>query len=176
MVRDQSDKLVLAIAPTTRGFGYVVFDSLRSPVDWGVKEVRLNKNRQALKRAAELFETFRPTSVVIEDWEAEGSRRGRRICALLEAITEKARQEGIVVQRYPRTIIGDTFKAYGAGNKDDIAAVIAEKVPELSQELPRRRKIWESEHYTMAIFEAAALAMTYYAQGGGNESSPMTFI
>jgi Holliday junction resolvasome RuvABC endonuclease subunit len=167
MARDHSDKLVLAIAPTTRGFGYAVFESLRSPVDWGVKEVRTDKNRQALKRAGELFATFRPTSVVVEDWEAEGARRELRICALLQAITRKARQEGIAVQRYPRTMVADTFRAYGASSKDDIAAVVAEDIPELGQELPRRRRIWESEHYSMAIFEAAALAMTYYAHADG---------
>lgn len=163
MATGHSDKLVLAIAPTTRGFGYAVFESMRSPVDWGVKEVRTDKNRQALKRAGELFATFQPGAVLVEDWVAEGSRRERRICALLEAITEKASRQGIIVHRYPRTTVGDTFRAHGASSKDDIAAVIAEDIPELGQELPRRRRIWESEHYSMAIFEAAALAMTYYA-------------
>jgi hypothetical protein len=69
-----------------------------------------------------------------------------------------------VPSELPRTTVGDTFKEYGAGSKDDIAAIIAATIPELAQELPRRRRIWESEHYTMAIFEAAALAMTYYVQ------------
>jgi hypothetical protein len=167
MARDYSDKLVLAIAPTTRGFGYAVFANMRGPVDWGVKEVRTAKNRQALKRAGELFDTFRPAYLVIEDWEAEGSRRERRICALLEAITQKASLQGIVMHRYPRVTVGDTFRAYGASSKDDIAAVIAAEIPEFGQELPRRRRIWESEHYSMAIFEAAALAMTYYAHADG---------
>jgi hypothetical protein len=29
--------------------------------------------------------------------------------------------------------------------------------------LPRKRRIWESEHHSMAIFEAAALALVYYS-------------
>lgn len=163
MESDFSDKLVLAIAPTTRGIGYVVFDSIYGPLDWGVKEVRTDKNRQALKRAGELFTIFEPAAVIVEDWEAKGARRELRICALLLAITRKARQEGIAVHRYPRTTVSDTFKAYGTSSKDDIAAVIADAIPELSQDLPPRRRIWESEHYSMAIFEAAALAITYYA-------------
>ena len=35
---------VLAIQPTTRGFGFAVFEGPQEPIDWGVKEVRKNKN------------------------------------------------------------------------------------------------------------------------------------
>lgn len=35
-------------------------------------------------------------------------------------------------------------------------------IPELVPVLPKRRHIWEAERYGMAIFEAAALAITYF--------------
>ena len=31
---------VLSIYPTSRGFGFVLFESSESPFDWGVKEIR----------------------------------------------------------------------------------------------------------------------------------------
>ena len=52
------------------------------------------------------------------------------------------------------------FGRMGVESKDDIAGVVARCVPELGQQLPPRRRIWDSEHYSMSIFEAAALALT----------------
>jgi hypothetical protein len=48
-------------------------------------------------------------------------------------------------------------------SKDAIAAAIAEELPALRPWLPRKRRIWESEHHSMAIFEAAALALAHYS-------------
>jgi hypothetical protein len=158
----QTEQLVLGLAPTTRGVGFVVFEDIDSPVDWGVKEVRQQKNKGALAWAEELFLRYQPAVLVVEDCQAPGSRREPRICKLLDAIVEKARRRRITVHCYSRATVIQMFKARGAHNKDDIAAAIVELIPELGQELPRRRRIWESEHYTMAVFEAAALAMTYY--------------
>jgi len=46
--RDRS-RLVLAVHPTTRGFGFVVFED-RQTIDWGVKCVCGDKNRKALAK------------------------------------------------------------------------------------------------------------------------------
>ena len=54
---------------------------------------------------------------------------------------------------YSRWHIHCTFRMKGK-SKDAIAAAIAEEVPAL--------RPWESEHHSMAIFEAAALAMVHY--------------
>ncbi len=40
------------------------------------------------------------------------------------------------------------------------------EAPALGPWLPPRRRIWESEHLSMAIFEAAALAMVHYGTLG----------
>ena len=44
--------------------------------------------------------------------------------------------------------------------KYEIASLLAECFPVLHWELPPKRKIWESEHYRMSIFDAAALAVS----------------
>ena len=63
---------------------------------------------------------------------------------------------------YSRRHIRQTFGACGK-TKDTIAKAIANTLPPLKPWLPRERRIWESEHYSMAMFEAVALAMTHYA-------------
>jgi hypothetical protein len=52
---------------------------------------------------------------------------------------------------------------YAQGIQTSIAVAIAGQLPALRPWLPPKRRIWESEHYCMAIFEAAALAMTHFA-------------
>jgi hypothetical protein len=47
-------------------------------------------------------------------------------------------------------------------NKFQIATVIATRFPDLSPRLGRRRKLWEAEKYSMSIFGAVALGVTYY--------------
>ncbi len=41
--------------------------------------------------------------------------------------------------------------------KYEIARRVAERFPVLRRALPPKRQIWESEHYRMSIFDAAAL-------------------
>jgi len=43
--------------------------------------------------------------------------------------------------------------------KYENARRVAEHFPVLTRELPPKRQIWQSEHYRMSIFTAAALAM-----------------
>jgi hypothetical protein len=41
--------------------------------------------------------------------------------------------------------------------------MLAEQFPELLSKLPAARKLWESEHERMSIFDALALAVTHTA-------------
>jgi hypothetical protein len=49
-------------------------------------------------------------------------------------------------------------------NKHTIAAVLAERLPELAPKLPTVHKIWMSENYRMSVFDAAALGVAYFSQ------------
>jgi hypothetical protein len=65
------------------------------------------------------------------------------------------------------------FAADGAVTKFQIAKIIAEEILELAPRLPGERKIWLPEHANMSIFDAASLALTYFAmtaKGGGSDA------
>ncbi len=51
--------VTLAIVPSSRGFGYIVFENPDVPMDWGVKDVRLNKKRDSLLKARVLMHSKR---------------------------------------------------------------------------------------------------------------------
>jgi hypothetical protein len=51
--------LLLAIAPSSRGFGYTLFLGPKKLLDWGVKEIRVDKNARCVTQAAVLIGRMR---------------------------------------------------------------------------------------------------------------------
>ncbi len=56
----------------------------------------------------------------------------------------------------------EAFAYVRARNKDHIARALASRFSALAVWLPRARGRWRPEAYRMAIFDAAALAITYF--------------
>lgn len=156
---------VLAIAPWTHGIGFFVFQGPALPLDWGLRFARGDKNSRCLERTAALLAHYRPDLVVIEDAAGPGSRRAARVRELLDDIAGLARTRQTPVRRYARGHIRAHFARSGARTKHQIAEAIAETYPQLRRHLPPRRKIWLAEHYRMALFDAASLALTHYDRG-----------
>jgi RNase H-fold protein (predicted Holliday junction resolvase) len=52
---------VLAIDPSTRGFGFAVLEGPNRLIDWGVKETKKNKNARTLKLIDELIDRYLPS-------------------------------------------------------------------------------------------------------------------
>jgi len=102
-----------------------------------------------------------PATLVIEDWSHKSCRRSLRVRALLKEAAAIAETQGVEVAAYSRRRERQVFRAKGR-SKDAIAASIAKEIPAFRPWLPRKRRIWESEHHSMAIFEAAALALVHY--------------
>ena len=153
--------VIVTIAPTSRGFGYAIFATPTSLVDWGVKETRRDKNRQARSKVEAMIQEVRPGAVVIENWFHESCRRSGRVRELLFEIAVVAHKGGATARVYSRRHIREAFGECGK-TKDTIARAIADTLPALKPWLPPKRRIWESEHYSMAIFDAVALALTHY--------------
>jgi hypothetical protein len=153
-------KRVLAIDPTSRGFGYVVLESPTTLVDWGGKVIRDQNEAKTLAKLSELIRHYGPEIIVLED--PRESRRCARIQSLLDGVCRLATEEGIESRRVPISRVKKVFHAFRATTKHEIAQVIAQQLPELAPQLPRYRKAWMSEGYGMAFFDAAALALTYF--------------
>lgn len=154
---------VLAIAPCVQGIGFIVFNEPRSPIDWGIKWTRDEKNAKGVAKIAELIDRYQPDVVVFENHHGEGSRRAKRIEDLLDAIAALVRRQNIETARYSRRHVRNLFAGDSAATKFRVAKAIAEEIPELAPRLPAERKIWLPEHANMSIFDAASLALTHFA-------------
>jgi Holliday junction resolvasome RuvABC endonuclease subunit len=156
------DIRVLSIDPSTRGFGFAVLEGPDRLIDWGVKETRTDKNYRSLKLIVELIDQYEPNVLVLEDYAGKGARRCRRVVELIDDISNLAMKRKVKIRTFARAEITKKFAETGAQTKYEIAIAIANRFPELAPRLPRFRKPWMSEDYRMSIFDAVALALTFF--------------
>jgi RNase H-fold protein (predicted Holliday junction resolvase) len=159
------DVRVLALDPSTRGFGFAVLEGSDRLIDWGVKETKIDKNRRSLKLIEDLIACYEPNAIVVEDYEAKGSRRCRRVQELINEISKFAAKNRVKVRRFSRVKVKQTFSESGASTKYEIAVDISKRFPELAPRIPRFRKPWMSEDYRMNIFDAMAFGLTVFHVG-----------
>lgn len=169
MTARQYDELVLAIRPTPRGFAYALFEAPLSPVDWGMSEFKAkHKNTPTRDAVAGLCARYRPDALVLEDrshMTAACYGRVRRLQAMLAAM---AQEHNIDVVHYSRAAVRGAFH-YEPISRYEIAQAIAAFIPAFESLMPPRRKIWQSDHPRLWLFDAASLAMTHFAAIAGVE-------
>src|ERR1039457_3016073 len=151
---------ILAIAPSTRGFGFAVLEGEVSLVDLGVKTVKGDKNKHSLAKVEKLIAHYQPEVLVLEDASAKNSRRSPRIRKLSQQIIKTASNHKVSVKLFSRDQVMKTFITDGQGTKHALAEIIAKRFPEqLGLQLPPKRKPWMSEDSRMGIFDAVALVL-----------------
>jgi hypothetical protein len=105
-----SAELVLAVFPSTSGFGYAVFEGPRSLIDWGVKGARSpQKSLDSLQKIRQLTASYRPDVVVLEDYDGPGSRRAKRIRNLINLMAAHAVGEGMSTAFFSRAAVRAHF-------------------------------------------------------------------
>ena len=153
--------LILAFYPHARGFAYAVFEGPRSPVDWGMSDVSAKQKAQrCLRRLSLLLDQYRPDALLVR--EVSGGRTMKRIVHLLAAIDELAESRGVLTVALSRKQVQAAFAYLGSPTRNAIVEAIAKHIPILAPYVPPIRKIWNGEDRRMALFDAAALALSYF--------------
>lgn len=173
--------IVLAVYPSTYGFGYAVVEGTTFVLEasmWLTKYTRKHgndKNAKCLSKISSLVKYYDPDVIVLEDYEGKGSRRYDRVRRLIDEVNEIAGEKNIRVHKYSRDEIRNCFEQYGAFSKYEIAKVIAARISDLRDRLPaQKRKVWLPEDYRMGIFDAMSLIFTFtwseYGEGRKEKS------
>src|SRR5437867_2609684 len=153
-MKHKSPIRILALDLHPRSFGYVVVESPSRLLDWGVSSYRGKHgtaNVLVRKRLRQLLDLWRPAALVLHN-PVKKSRRPKD--GLTEWIVTEAKSRRIIVR------VPEKRSAEYQGKiltKYENARRVAEHFPVLTRELPPKRRAWESEHYRMSIFDAAAL-------------------
>ena len=151
---------ILAIAPSTRGFGFAVIEGLDTLVDWGVKSITGDKNAGSVAKVEDVIAHFQPDVIVLEDTSIKPFRRSARIRALTKRIIRLRESRKVRVALFSREQVRQAFFADGQGTKYALAEILAKQFPdELGFRLPPKRRPWMSEDARMDIFDAVALAL-----------------
>jgi len=151
---------ILAIAPSTRGFGFAVFEEQDTLVDWGVKRMTGDKNTRSVAKVKEMIIHYQPGMIVMEDTSSKTSRRVVRIRKLSQTLIALAASQKISVKLFAREIIQKVICPNSKGTRCEVANAITERFPEeLGFLLPPKRSTCQSNDYRMDIFEAVALVL-----------------
>jgi hypothetical protein len=159
-MRSKGATRVLALDLHPRRFGYVVVEGADRLLDWGVRSCRRNgKPIDVLlqKRLRALLELWSPSVIVLNDPVGRARRSNPKSGRSLKQIAIEAKHRRILMRMLKPVcteIQGERLTRY------ENARRVAEHFPALKGKLPPKRRAWESEHYSMSIFTAAALAIS----------------
>lgn len=149
---------ILAIAPSTQGFGFALLEGINILVASGAVKVRKDKNAKCVANIDEKITHYSPDLIVLEDDST--TRRAPRIRRLNKQIIRLAKKSGIQVMLVSRQDVRRAFFGQEKGTKYRLAVKIADQFPEeLASKLPPKREAWKSEDARMNIFDAMALAL-----------------
>jgi hypothetical protein len=161
-MRNKSPIRTLALDLHPRSFGYVVVEGPDRLLDWGVCAYRDRGNSThelIQRRLHRLFALWIPSVVVVHNPPTTHPRVRVRKARLLKRIVSEARKYRVGVHAIKIESQQNPGKKL---TKYENARRVAEHFPVLTRELPPERRAWESEHYGMSIFTAAALAMSQH--------------
>ena len=156
--------LILAIHATSRGFGYVVFEGVGAPYDWGTVGARGDKNAVCLRKIEMMLERYEPETLLLEEARSVANRSAR-ITRLYTAIASMAAHRSVEVAIYTLGQIKTCFAKVGAVTRQDIAEAVGRHIEAFRHLMPKSRKPWQAEDRRMAMFCATALVLTHYQLG-----------
>lgn len=158
--------LVLAFHINGRGFGWVLFESAQSPVGWALSRAGAVNDARLISRFGRVLDRYEPRVVILEAFEDGASRRSHRIQKLYRAMITEAEKRHVAPTIFDREIVQLAFAKYGASTRPEIAAVITKYFEAFAHRLPRERKFGSGEDARQCLFDAAALAVTYFTYRG----------
>lgn len=109
-----------------------------------------------------MFEYYHPDVVVVEDYQARSCRRCPRVRELIQGIAALAQEHRIRTRSFSRRQVRTAFSDSSAVTRYAIAGVIIQRLPALAPWRPPVRKPWMSESHRAVIFDAVALALTFF--------------
>lgn len=166
-MRGQNRERVLSLHATSRGFAFCLFEGPGQLIDFGIKHVpRGDKNKESLALIEHLIVRYDPHAIAIEDVTEPGSKRMSRVRNLYRDVEKLADRAYIETYAYPWQIVFDVFKEGQPKTRHDLAKMVALILPAIARRLPPKRKIWLPLDPRQALFDAAALGITHYAENG----------
>lgn len=152
-------KRLLACELRASKLGFAILESSATLLDWGIRS--FSEDRERLKSAVVdrigiLIAFYKPSAIVVRLRQYHSLTENANFMTALGAMRGEARRARIKFVVLTATQVTHHFSSQGQVTKHGIAATVAQRYPELSWKLPRRRKSYQSEPPVMLIFDAVA--------------------
>ena len=153
---------LLALEVRPQRIGFVVLQGTTKLLDWGIRMHDKNDVPSvACARVATLMNLYSPTVMVIRRRDTSTPLRSA-ISDIVATLTAEARRRSICCRFVTVKEVRCFFSRHNGTTKHAIASLLSGWYPDLAWRLPRKRRAWESEPFSMALFDAAAAAVTYF--------------
>ncbi len=157
--------LALDVRPQKAGF--VVLERMKLR-DWGVKSYvgsRAGFETTVDQKINGLLNLHSPALVVILKRPLNSPAAADAVMTVISRVRIETNRRAIDMRTLSTSEVRRFFAQYDCRNKQQIASLIAEWFGELAWKLPAKRKTWQTERYSMTIFDAAAVAITLMGAG-----------
>jgi hypothetical protein len=169
------DSRILAIDLRHRRFGFAVFEGHRNLLGSGARLYPATGEAEVAmmsKRLISLLQLFTPSAIVTTQERWDRASISPHVRSLEEEILRVAANHSIAVHAISQRQVRQSFLNLGCETRYQIATSLSRIFPELLPRLPPARRLWESEHSSMTIFDAVALGFAYWQHENTNVFEP----
>jgi Holliday junction resolvasome RuvABC endonuclease subunit len=162
MNKNQTSKesRILAISPSSCGFGYAVMEGKGRLVAYGNMVIKKNKNARVMLHAEKIIARYQPNVLAIQDVNGKGTHRHLRIKKLHQKVITLAEKDKIKVLKLSNRELRNSLLGNVRGTKYEMAEMLAKQFPDqLASRMPKKRKDWTSEDARMDSFDAVGLTV-----------------
>lgn len=159
------DPRALAIDLRHRRFGFAVFEGHRQLIGSGTRTYPATGEHEVAmmsKRLISLLQIFSPSIIVTTRERWDRASISTHVLSLEEEILRIAETHSIAIHCITQSQVRQSFLNLGCQSRYQIAMSLSRTFPELSARLPPARRLWDSEHSSMSIFDAVALGLAYW--------------
>ncbi|GEM_PF-3484350 len=152
----------ISVAPTHRGFGFVVYKNIAPAevLQFGMPRLDRHPISEYVDRLQAFIEFYNPKVMLL--LEPIGHRsQSDRITEACEAIKKMAIEKGLVVHFYSQKELQLFFATKGIGTKLQRAINLVERFPMLKRYKPKDERVFIKSHYWTPLFDSFAIMLTH---------------
>lgn len=151
---------LLAVDIRTDRIGYAAFETPAKLLDYGTSRFDSGESGQA--RMEFLLRALAPSILVLHKPRTRSTRRRPRWIVNRNVIEGAAKKVGIPVTFVAETTLKAHYSKFNCRNKFQVAKLLGTWFPEVARHVPRARKCYEPEPWTITCFDAIALGVAYF--------------
>ena len=154
--------VTLTLYPNAFGMGYVISESPKELINYGIAKIRPLSQDRYVKRLLRFVKDYKPDIILLRGYADTDNRISKRVIKVINTFEKEANKLDISVYKYSRDDIKDVFSQFDGNCKYQISKTIASWYPELKRLMPDIRVHPRPEHYRMGIFDAFSLMLAHH--------------